>query len=243
MKKIISVIVIFNFTFLSAFAEISNNMRDGIKTKGKIKMRMQSMVIRNGKLQKVERNRKNNDRFIKDEAGRIVRILSKERGVIEINYDDYGRIRDMKYSDGRRIEYHYDILGRKIRTVYKSKSEKDIVDYKYDTREDSYELGKVIEERNNIERMSLFYKGDRLRSIIKEINGRKYLIKYKKSGREKEITYPSGIKIMEKYERNEDGEVLRKIIMVKDKKERVIYYKGENVVRHLSRKLCMRLKN
>jgi RHS repeat-associated protein len=159
-------------------------------------------IVKEHKEPKKNFSKKNDDRFIRDEAGRIVRIISKDKGDTEIVYNEYGKLESKNRSNIETEHYFYDKLGRIIRIEYKSGNEKELVKFKYSTPEESYIPGNITGKNENNEQSFYKYIGRRLKEENKKIRGHEFVVKYKynEKGLLSDIHYPSGLIVSYKYD-------------------------------------------
>ncbi len=228
IKKISALILIFNLCFLPVFTQtLKKSEKDSRYSK--VKLTVKSINIGNKKKTEKPEPKKNYDRFDYDEAGRIVKIRSKDKGIIKISYDEYGRLKSRNESNIESQHFYYDKLGRNTKIEYRSKEKKNIVEFKYSTLEESYKLGYMNEKIEKSEHSFYKYEGRRLLEEKKVINGHTFIIKYRynKKGYLSEIHYPSGLIVS--YEYNDKNKI-ENVFVVRNKirSEVLKYIKGKD---------------
>lgn len=227
-KKLFTICLLLNIIFLPLYPK----NKIGIKKESnssKPKLSIKSHNIRKGERPTKNVMRKNYDRVERDVAGRIVKIISKDRGETKYIYNELGELTSKINSDAEYERYYYDMLGRRIRNVYILNNEKDEVKFRYSTQGKSYKLGNLIEKIEKYEHCFYKYKGKELSEETKVINGSKFRIKYfyNKNGKLSELHYPSGLVVAYEY----DSENNIKNIFIKREKDKfkvISYGKDKN---------------
>ena len=166
------------------------------------KLNLMAVKIRNNRKLESSQPKKNYDRIFFTKSGKVSGMISKDKGKIKLIYNEYGRLTG-KIKSNLEFEHHYyDKLGRKARIEYKAKGKKDVVEFKYSTTEESYELGNIVEKIERNEHSFYKYSGSRLKEEKKRIGGHEFVAKYdyNKKGLLSEIHYPSGLIVSYKYD-------------------------------------------
>jgi len=174
--------------------------------------------------------KKNFDRIIYDDVGRIARIFSKDKGEINFVYNEYGRIKKKIKSNIESEHYHYDKLGRNTRIDFSSNGNNDSVELKYSTPEESYMLGNIVEKIEKNEHSFYKYSGRKLKSETKIIKGYKFVVTYdyNENGLLSKIRYPSGLIINYEYDKRNK---INNIFITRNNKEKssvLNYIRKEN---------------
>ncbi|MCP5105300.1 MAG: RHS repeat-associated core domain-containing protein [bacterium] len=230
IKKTVVVYLIVNIYLLPLLAE----KLDGNQFSTKLTLKEVGFK-RDGTLQKAaaESSRKNYDRFITDAAGRITKILSKDKGEITFFYDEYGNLKSKIKAGIEQEVYFYDKLGRNTRIEYSSNGRKDRVEFKYSTPVESYKPGNLIEKIEKNERSIYEYSGAKLVGEKKIIGGNTFKTKYRYDtrGRLSEIHYPGGMVVGYSYD---DKNKIHRVSVLKKNGEKVTaldYTRSEDSLR------------
>jgi RHS repeat-associated protein len=176
--------------------------------------------------------KKNFDRILYDDIGRITRIISKDMGERKFVYNEYGRLEIKIKSNMESQHYHYDKLGRNTRIEFCSNRNNDSVEFKYSTPEESYMLGNIVEKIEKNEHSYYKYSGRKLKSETKIIKGHKFVVTYdyNENGLLSKIRYPSGLVINYEYDKRNK---IKNIFITRDNKEKrsvLNYVKRENTI-------------
>ena len=224
-KKLFVISLVVLLVYLPLFSQNSKAVE-----KNSTGVTLSAQKINPGKDKKYEKSiqKKNYDKYEYDVAGRITRVISKDKGEIKYIYNEYGKLESKIKSNIESEHYRYDKLGRNTRIEFKSYDEEDSVTFKYSTPEESYKLGNLVEKIENNEHSFYKYAGRRLKEEKKIIRGKEFLVKYNynEKGLLSEIHYPSGLIVSYSYD---NKNIIEDIFITKDNKKTSVlkYIRGE----------------
>lgn len=221
VKKLFILSLVVLLVYLPLFSQNSNAVE-----KNSTGVILSDQKVNLGKDKKSEKPipKRDYDKYEFDEASRITKIISKDKGVTKYVYNELGKLESKINSNSESEHYYYDLLGRRTKIEYKSNGEKDAVEFKYSTPADSYKLGNLNEKIEKTEHSFYKYAGRRLKEEKKIIRGHEFLVKYNynEKGLLSEIHYPSGLIVSYKYD---DKNKIENIFVARDnKKESVLKY-------------------